>query len=187
DVDHHADGITWGIELTSDLPILAQGSVHEVFEKVAHSVLAEGFIREIDASEVLDHAPQDVILLELGQQFGEFEGAPHFAHVVGEGIKVGEHAFYTVDDAAADDTQRYIRDVIEGPAVVRTDKCAQQAFEELGVFVGLQHRRLRRLEENLQTTQNREGEDVIAVGLAGDNTSQIGVRSLPDCLVERSR
>src|SRR5699024_11473697 len=106
DVDHHADGITWGIELTSDLPILAEGSVHEVFEKVAHSVLAEGFIREIDASEVLDHAPQDVILLKLGQQFGELEGSPHIAHVVGEGIKVGEHAFLNVVVAAADDSWR---------------------------------------------------------------------------------
>src|SRR5699024_12788560 len=77
--------------------------------------------------------------------------------------------------------------VVEGQAVVGTDQCSPHAFGELGVFDGLQHSRLRRLEETLQTTKNREGEDVIAVGLAGDNTSQIGVRSLPDCLVERSR
>src|SRR5699024_1346277 len=106
DVDHHADGITWGVKLTSDLSIFAEGSVQQVLEEVAHGVLAEGFIREIDASEVLDHSPQDVILLKLGQQLGELEGSPHIAHVVREGIKVGEHAFFNMVVAATDDPQR---------------------------------------------------------------------------------
>lgn len=43
----------------------------------------------------VDYTSQNVVLLELGEKLRELEGAPHLAHVGGEGIELGEHAFFT--------------------------------------------------------------------------------------------
>lgn len=56
-IDHHADGIAWGIEFTGDLPVLAEGAVHEVLKEIAHGILAERLIGEINDREVFDHTP----------------------------------------------------------------------------------------------------------------------------------
>lgn len=65
-----------GLETTGELTVFAERTVHQILEVIAHGVIAEGHIREVNSREELDHAPQDAVFLQLVQQLRELEGCP---------------------------------------------------------------------------------------------------------------
>lgn len=88
----------------------------------------------------VEHTAQNVVLLQLGEKFEEFAGAPRLPHVGEEIIEVGEHAFSHVVITAGDGVQGQPGGVVERQAVDGMDDRILPAFGESGVLEVLQYR-----------------------------------------------